>query len=428
SGKELALSQVNGNTILLILLVTLLTGILAGIYPALFLSGFKPVEVLKNKPSSKSSKFSLRQILVVVQFAISIILIIGTTIVYLQMHFMLNKNLGLDKNNIIYINLSDQLQKNPKALKTELLRNTNINDASVSTHLPIAVYSNGGGWKWEGKDPNQDELISSMAADNDFLNTYNIKLKEGRYYSKEYPADDSLSLVINESFSDLMGMKNPIGKTLSRGGGRHWNIIGVVKDFNFLQLQRKIGPLIIWPDPTPRILSIKLKNAGLSKTLNFIQATCKKFDPKFVFDYEFLDKTYEQMYTSQQRLGQIFNSFSILAIIISCLGLLGLAAYVAELKTKEIGIRKILGATTTGITYSLSKQFIFWVLLANIIAWPVAYYFMNNWLEDFAYRISMPYWVFTGSAIIAILIAIITVSSQAIRAANSDPVKSLRYE
>jgi ABC-type antimicrobial peptide transport system permease subunit len=428
SGKELALSQVNGDTILLILFVTLLTGIVAGIYPALFLSGFKPVEVLKDKLSVKSSKFSLRQILVVIQFAISIILIIGTTVVYLQMHYMLNKNLGLDKNNIIYINLSDQLQKNPKSLKTELLRNTNIKSASVSTHLPIAVYSNGGGWKWEGKDPNQDELISSMGADNDFLKTYDIKLKEGRYYSKEYPSDDSLSLVINETFADLMGMENPVGKTLSRGGNRHWNIIGVVKDFNFLQLQRNIGPLIIWPDPTPRLLSMKINNADLGNTLNFIQATCKKFDPKFVFDYEFLDKTYEQMYTSQQRLGQIFNSFAILAIIISCLGLLGLASYVAELKTKEIGIRKVLGATTTGITYYLSKQFILWVLLANLIAWPVAYYFMKKWLEDFAYRIEFPFWVLFASAILAVLIALITVSSQAIKAANSDPVKSLRYE
>jgi putative ABC transport system permease protein len=260
------------------------------------------------------------------------------------------------------------------------------------------------------------------------LKTYDIKLKEGRYYSKEYPSDDSLSLVINETFADLMGMENPVGKTLSRGGNRHWNIIGVVKDFNFLQLQRNIGPLIIWPDPTPRLLSMKINNADLGNTLNFIQATCKKFDPKFVFDYEFLDKTYEQMYTSQQRLGQIFNSFAILAIIISCLGLLGLASYVAELKTKEIGIRKVLGATTTGITYYLSKQFILWVLLANLIAWPVAYYFMKKWLEDFAYRIEFPFWVLFASAILAVLIALITVSSQAIKAANSDPVKSLRYE
>ncbi|HKI77117.1 MAG TPA: ABC transporter permease [Ignavibacteriaceae bacterium] len=428
SGKELALKQVNGDTMLLILIVTLVTGILSGIYPALFLSGFNPVEVLKSKLPGKTSKFSLRQILVVIQFSISIILIIGTIIVYLQMNFILNKNLGLDKDNIIYINLSDQLQRDTESLKTELLRNTNIKSATVSTHLPISVYSNGGGWKWEGKDPEQDELVSSMGADLDFLKTYDIKLKEGRYYSKEFPADDTLSLVINETFAKLMGFDNPVGKILSAGESFHRTIIGVVKDFNFLQLQRDIGPLIIWPDPTPRILSIKLNNADIGNTLNFIKSTCKEFDSRFVFDYEFLDKTYENIYTSQKRLGQIFNSFAILAIIISCLGLLGLAAYVAELKTKEIGIRKVLGATTAGITYTLSKQFIFWVLLANAVAWPVAYYFMNNWLQDFAYRIDMPYWVFISAALVAILIAVITVSSQAIKAANSDPVKSLRYE
>jgi len=428
SGKELTLGQVSETTILLIIAVTLVTGLLSGIYPALFLSGFKPVEVLKNKLSAKSSKFSLRQVLVVIQFAISIILIIGTTIVYLQMHYILNKDIGLDKNNIVYINLSRQLQKNSESLKTELLRNNNIKSATITSQIPIFVYTNGGNWEWEGKDPNQDELVSSMGGDYDFLKTYNIKLKYGRYYSKQYPADDSLSLVINETFAKIMGMENPVGKTLSRGGSKRWNIIGVVKDFNFLQLKNDIGPLVIWPAPNPRYLSVKLNNADISKTLGFIKSTCRKFDAKFIFGFNFIDKTYEEMYRSQQRLGEIFNSFAILAIIISCLGLLGLAAYVAELKTKEIGIRKVLGATTTGITYALSKQFIFWVILANIIAWPVAYYFMNKWLQDFAYRINMPYWAFIAAAFLAIFIALFTVSSQAIKAANSDPVKSLRYE
>lgn len=428
SGKELTLGQVNGATILLIITVTLITGLLAGIYPAIYLSGFKPVEVLKNKLSAKTSKFSLRQVLVVVQFAISIILIVGTTIVYLQMNFILNKNLGLDKDNIVYLNLSDQQRENSEALKTELLRNSNIKSATTTSNLPIFIYNNGGGWKWEGKDPNQDELVTSLVADNDLLKTYNIKLKYGRYFSKEYPGDDSLSLVINETFANLMGIQDPVGKTLSRGGSRHWNIVGVVKDFNFLQLQRDIGPMVIWPNTHNGILSVKLNNADLSSTLNYIKSVCQKFDPKFVFEYDFLDKTYEESYKSERRLGEIFNSFAVLAVIISCLGLLGLAAYVAELKTKEIGIRKVLGASTTGITYALSKQFIFWVLLANIIAWPVAYYFMNKWLQDFAYRIDMPYWVFLGAALLAIVIAVITVSSQAIKAANSDPIKSLRYE
>ena len=426
--KELSLSQVSFTTILLVLSITIVTGVLSGIYPAMFLSSFKPVGTLKSKIASGTSKFSLRRVLVVLQFAISIILIIATSVVYLQLHFILNKNLGLDKDNIVYLSLSSELQKKPEELKNELLRNSNIKDASVSNLLPIQVYSNGGGWRWEGKDPNQDELVSSMSADNDLLKTYNIKLKEGRYYSKEYPADDSLSIVINESFEKLMGFQNAVGKILSRGDNYHVNIIGVVKDFNFVQLQNKIGPLVIFPDPTPRYLSMKVNNAGLSETLDFIESTCKKFDSKFVFEYDFLDKTYEKIYESETTLGKIFNSFALLAIIISCLGLLGLASYVAELRTKEIGIRKVLGASVGGIVFSLSKEFIKWVLIANIIAWPVAYYFMNEWLHDFAYRIGISWWIFLLSGGIALLIAIATVSFQAIKAAIANPMRSLRYE
>ena len=428
SHKALTLSQVSFTTILLVLSITIVTGILSGIYPAIFLSSFKPIGTLKSKITSGTSRFSLRRVLVVLQFAISIILIIATSVVFLQLHFILNKNLGLDKDNIVYLNLSSELQKKPVELKNELLRNSKIKDASVSNLLPIQVYSNGGGWSWEGKDPNEDELVSSMSADNDFLKTYNIKLKEGRFYSKEYPADDSLSIVINESFEKLMGFQNAVGKILSRGDNYHVNIIGVVKDFNFIQLQNKIGPLVIFPESTPRYLSLKINSAGLSETLGFIENTCKKFDSKFVFDYDFIDKTYEKIYESETTLGKIFNSFALLAIIISCLGLLGLASYVAELRTKEIGIRKVLGASVGGIVFSLSKEFIKWVLIANIIAWPVAYYFMNNWLQDFAYRIGISWWIFVLSGGIALMIALATISVQAVKAAVANPVESLRYE
>ena len=427
SDKDLNLFQVSPVTFLLIIGITLFTGIISGIYPAIFLSSFKPITTLKGTVSGVNSKFSLRRILVVFQFAISIILIIGTGIVYLQLNYIQNKNLGMDKDNIVYFNLTNTLQKNPESVKTELLRNPNIISASVSSHIPAFVYSNGGGWSWEGKDPQQQELVTSMSADDDILKTYGIKLAAGRFYSKEFPADDSLSMVINESFAKLIGYKNPIGKPLSRGN-RNYTIIGVMKDFNYIQLQNKIGPMVIYPRPNPTYLSVKVNNAGLSETLDFINAACKKFDPRFVFDYEFLDKSYEKVYTSEMRLGRIFNAFALLAIIISCLGLFGLASFVSELKTREIGIRKVLGASVSGIVVNLSKQFVRWVLLANIIAWPVAYYFMNSWLSDFAYRIEFPYWIFIVSAFIAMVIAVVTVSSQAIKSALTDPVKAIRYE
>ena len=427
SQKTLTLGDASLTTVMLILSITIVTGIISGIYPAIVLSSFKPIDTLKSKITARTSRFSLRRVLVVLQFAISIILIIGTVIVYLQLHYILNKDIGLDKDNIVYINLSDELQKNPEALKSELLRNSNISSASVSGLLPIQIYSNGGGWKWEGKDPNQEELVSNISVDNDFLKTYDIKLKAGRFYSKEYPADDSMSIVINESFEKLMGFQNAVGKILSRGD-RSWNIIGVVNDFNFTQLQNKIGPLIIFPDPTPRYLAIKVNNTGLSETLDFIDKTCKQFDAKFVFDYEFLDKTFEKNYESQLRLGKLFNAFALLAIIISCLGLLGLASYVAELRTKEIGIRKVLGATSLQIVKLISKEFLLLVIIGNIIACPVAYYLVNRWLQDFAFRISIDWWVFVLAGGLTLLIALATVSIQAIKAATANPANSLKYE
>ncbi len=427
SGKELSFSQISPITILSIIGIAFFTGIVSGIYPAIFLSSFKPIKSLKGTASGVHSRFSLRRILVVFQFAVSIILIIGTGVVFLQLHFIQNKDLGLDKDNIVYIELSNTLQKNRESLKTELLRSSKIKSATISSHIPAFIYTNGGGWSWEGKNPQQQELVTAMSGDFDLLKTYGIKLVAGRYYSKDFPADDSLSIVINESFAKLTGYKEPIGKPLSRGNN-HYSIIGVVRDFNFTPLQSKIGPAAFYPNPEPKYLSMKINNASLNESLDYINTVCKQFDPRFVFNYEFLDKSYEKVYTSEIRLGKIFNSFALLAIIISCLGLFGLASFVSESKTKEIGVRKVLGASVSGIVLSLSKQFIKWVLLANIIAWPVAYYFMNAWLSDFAYRIEFPYWVFAASAVIAMMIAVFTVSTQAIKAALTNPVEALRYE
>jgi putative ABC transport system permease protein len=427
SGKNLVLSQISYSTILLILLIAVFTGIIAGIYPALFLSSFKPVNSLKSKIYIRTSRFPMRKILIVFQFAISIILIVCTSVVYLQMKYVMNKNLGLDKNNILYFNLSNNLHKNSQALKSELLGNPNINSVTETTALPIFIYNNGGGWTWQGKPARQEELVSMIGADYDFLKTYNIKLLEGRYYSADHSADDSLSIVINKSFADLIGFKNPIGQTL-KFNQLNINIIGVVRDFNFSSLNSKIGPLVIYNNNSGDILSMKINNTDNRRTINFVNDACKKFDPDFVINYQFMDKTYEQTYTAQTRLEKIFFAFALLAIIISCLGLLGLASYISEVKTKEIGIRKVLGAKVAEIVLLMSGDFIKWVLVANIIAWPIAYYFMNRWLDDFAYRISFPYWVLFASGILALLIALITVGSQAVRAANLDPVKSLRYE
>jgi ABC-type antimicrobial peptide transport system permease subunit len=427
SQKHLVLSGLPFFTIILIIGTTVLTGTLAGLYPAFILSSFKPVKVLKGTSNSIQTKFSMRKVLVVLQFAISITLIIGTAVVYLQLNYMQDKDLGLDKNNVIYFPLDDALTNNLENVKTSLTGNPNILSASAASNLPFAVYTNGGGWKWKDMDPQRDELVSMLFGDNDLLKTFGIKLKEGRYYSKEFPADDSLSLVINESFEKIMGVKSAVGQKIDRGD-IHWTVIGVVKDFNFTRLNNKIGPLVIFPGNNFHYLFIKVKNTDLPESIAFIKTVCKKIDPNYSFDYHFVDKAYEESFKSETRMGKIINSFAVLAIIISCLGLFGLASYIAELKTREIGIRKVLGASVTGIVYDLSKEFIKWVLISNLIAWPLAYYFMNNWLQDYAFRISFPFWILFAAAVLAIIIALITVSTQAFRAANSDPIKSLRYE
>ena len=425
--KHLEFNNLPFSTIILILGITLFTGILSGLYPSFFLSSFKPAKILKGASGVDRHRFSMRKILVVIQFAISIALIIGTSVVYLQLKYMQNKDLGFDKENIIYFPTDDTLNNNLETLKNSLKDNRNILSVSAASNLPFSVYTNGGGWKWKGMDPKRDELISMFYGDYDLLKTFGIKLKEGRFYSKQFPADDSLSIVINESFERMMGVKSAVGENIDRGNNR-WTVIGVVKDFNFTRLQNKIGPLVIWPNRNPHDIFIKTKNEDLPATISYIKDVCRKIDPNYSFDYHFVDQTYEESFKSEARMGKLMNSFAILAIIISCLGLFGLASYIAELKTKEIGIRKVLGASVSSIVYNLSKEFITWVFISNIIAWPLAYYFMHKWLEDYAFRISFPFWILLASGILAMLIALITVSSQAIRAANSDPVKSLRYE
>jgi putative ABC transport system permease protein len=414
-------------TILSIIGVAFLTGILSGIYPAIVLSSFKPIKTLKGAVSGIQSKYSLRRILVVFQFTISIILIIGTAVVYLQMQYILNKDTGMDKNNIVYISLSEALQKNAESLKAELLKNPNIKNVTVSSGIPTDIYVNSGGWSWDGKNPQQEESVSSIGADDEFLKTYGIKLSAGRYYSRELAGNNSGTIVINESFAKLTGYNDPIGKTLTYGN-QVYNIIGVVKDFNFISLQKKIGPLVIYSGSYPQYLSIKTVNSGLSETLDYIKTACTNFDPRFVFDYEFLDSAYKKAYTSELRLGKIFNAFTFLAILISCLGLLGLTSFVTELKTKEVAIRKTLGASTGNILFLLSGKFITWVIIANIFSWPAAYYFMNKWLEGFAYRIDLSLWIFVLAGGIALVIALTTVSFQAMKAAMANPVKCMKYE
>ncbi len=427
AGSFLKLSDIDFTSLISILSITLLTGILAGIYPSLFLSSLEPASILRTKASATSGRFSLRRVLVVLQFAISIALIISTSVVYLQMKYVFNKNIGISTKNVVYFGLTPGIRSEIDRLKSELKANPNVISSSVSEGLPIMIGSNGGGWNWEGMPANQTALVSFTRGDYDYLKTFDISLDKGRFFSKEHPADDSEAVVINESFAKLIGKKSPVGMQL-KWGDTPFRVIGVVKDFNFLPLNRIVGPLAIFYTSQSQFMSVKVNSDDLPSTLGFIEKTCKGMDQGFVFDYHFLDKTFEEMYTSQQRLGKIFGAFALLAVIIACLGLFGLSSFAAESRRKEVGIRKVLGASVTGVTYLLSRELIGLVLVGNIVAWPLAYYFMNRWLQTFAYRISMNIWVFLFAALAALVIAAITTSFQAVKAATANPTESLRYE
>lgn len=408
----------------------LFIGFLAGCYPAFFLSSFKPVTVLGSKTSHYKSSW-LRSGLVVFQFAISIILIIGTLIVYLQMQYIQNMNLGIDKDRILVIQRAWALENQADTFKDELIKNSGIVSASNTDNMPGQLFGQNL-YRTEGPDTKQ-HILATMATDYDFAKTLGIGITEGRYFSKNYPSDTT-AVIINETAAKIMNLKDPVGKRIIVVGNNDpksntFRIAGVLKDFHYESLHQKIRPLVIFLNRGQTgFLPVRLSGNNIADNIYVIKKLWKKFVPDKPIEYYFLNENFEQQYRAEYKTGQIFTTFAVISILIACLGLLGLASFTAERRTKEIGIRKVMGATTSGIIFMISKEFIKWVIIANIIAWPVAYYTMNNWLADFAYRIDMPYWIFLASAVIAIIIAMITVSSQSFRAANSDPVKSLRYE
>jgi putative ABC transport system permease protein len=283
------------------------------------------------------------------------------------------------------------------------------------------------GVDWEGKNEKDEILIHFLFSDRDLANTFKMKMVEGRFYSKDFGSDTS-SIVINEEAAKIIGMKDPVGKTLTMWGDK-LTIIGVVKNFNFKPLDTKIEPLVIrYSDNLLHSMFIRVKPGDLTGTIDYIKDVYKTFSPSAPFDYHFLDEDFDNLYRSETRMQTIFSYFAILAIIISCLGLFGLASYIAERRKKEIGIRKVLGANVFNLSYLLSLQFTKWVFISNLIAWPVAYFLMNRWLQDFAYRVDISFWLFPLAGLLVLVVALLTVLYQAIKAALVNPVKSLKYE
>jgi putative ABC transport system permease protein len=409
--------------------ITLLVGILSGSYPAIFLSRFQPAQSIRGSIPLKAKGSYLRKILVVFQFSIAVALMICTGVVYNQISFIMHKNLGFNKGHVVYLPIrSEDTRAKINLLKTELSKNSNIAGVAAGSGLSGASGSEGD-VTVAGTNGQKRLMMRYSYVDPDYINTMQMKIVQGRNFSPLYPTDSVSSVIINETAVKKFGWKNPIGKQFEYEGGTTKKVIGVVKDFNFFSLHSPIGPLImsIQPDRFFYLL-IRIKPGNIPAILDFIKSTWESIVPGRPFDYSFLEKHFDEIYKNEQQTEQLYGFFSFLAIFIACLGLFGLASYTVEQRTKEIGVRKVLGASVSGVVLLLSKDFLKLVLVATIIAIPVSYYIMANWLQDFAYRtkISPAIFILVGLTVLAIALA--TISFQAIKAATSNPIKSLRYE
>ena len=417
--------------------IALLTGLIAGFYPALLMSSFQPTKIMKETVSRNSRSSWFRKILVVLQFALSIGLIIRTFVAYKQLDYMHHADLGFNRDHLVYMPINGGLERQSEAAKQELLKIPGVSSVSLTSRTPIGFYSGGSDWGWEGKSPDVNPHVRYFCCDHDFPSTFEIEMIQGQFYSRELVTTDSIKagqLVINEELARIIGKDNPVGTRISQESA-HFQIIGVIKDFNYWPLYWRSGPLIVFyktyhetGEPRYRYIFARLKPENIPKTIAEIKSVMTEMNPEFPFVYRFLDEDYDQLYRSEERGGAIFQTFAVLAVLISCLGLFGLASFMAEQRTKEIGIRKVLGSSVRGIVILVTKDFLKWVLMANLIAWPLAWYVSHKWLQNFAYRTSMNLWLFFVSGALAFLIAVLTVGYQSVKAAVADPADSLRYE
>jgi len=431
---QLSLSLFNdGPIILTIIGIIIITALAAGAYPALALSRFMPVQALKSDIGVTNRFFSLRRMLVIIQFSLTVFLILGTAIIYTQINYIKGWNVGYDKEHVINITLRGESRDRFAALKNELKKNPDVlSVAGVGQCLPYWEMSTTA--IWEGVDPDERESVSMNFTDYDFAQTYGINLIEGRDFSEEFPSDLKHGCVINKSLANLMNQTPILGAEIDVWGEKR-KVIGVLEDFNFRPLDRAMKPLAImmicednFVFTKPQVLSARISLRNIGATLEYIRQSWKKVLPDYPFEYSFLDEQFNAEYKSMEQIRNLAGSFGILAIFIACLGLVGLASFTAEQRTKEIGIRKVLGASVLNIVRLISKEFVILVAIANLIAWPLAWVAMSRWLEEYAYHMDLNIGLFIIVGCLAMIVALLSVSYQAIRVAQTNPVDVIQYE
>jgi len=431
AGKSIPLAALlSGKFLIGILAVTLVTGFVAGSYPALFLSGFQPARVLKGGIGGGGKSALFRKTLVVLQFSLSILLLVGMGVVSRQVDYMRNKKLGYDKEQLVYLPLRGETPASYSVFKDQLLRNPRIVGATATHQPPTSIGSNSWGADWDGKDPAERFLIGVGFVDFDYPETMKIEMAAGRSFSREFAADSGQTFMVNEEVPKLMKLDaaSAVGKRFNFAGV-NGTIVGVMKNFHYQSVRNAIEPLAVLIDPEQFSYAVvRLKAGEIPASLEDVKNAWRRIYPQYPVEYRFFDEDFGQMYRADEQMGALLKVFAGMTVIIACLGLFGLASFMAEQRTKEIGVRKVLGASSPGIVLLFSKEFAKWVLAANVLAWPVAYLLMRNWLQGFAFRSDLAWWLFVVSGAGALAIALITVSFQAFRASRIDPARALKYE